>query len=289
MDFSYVASRSKIMPEDWTREEVEIIVAEYFDMLAKEQSGVRYSKSETRSRILPLLKKRSNGSVEFKNRNISAVLSKMGQPYIRGYLPAYNYQKVLLEEAVSTYLQRKPEIEDTFKLFASNAPSLGVLAFESMVESIPEKNSAFRERELVYRSPIQVNYIELEQANRTVGKAGEGIALEYERWRLIQAGKDYLADKIEWVSQTQGDGLGFDILSRNVNGTDRYIEVKATKLTKDAPFYFSALEYDFSKRNRSNFFLYRVFNMKATPKLFIASGAYDDFCNMGPTQFKGTF
>ena len=54
-----------------------------------------------------------------------------------------------------------------------------------------------------------------------------------------------MANKIEWVSQTQGDGLGFDIHSRNTDGTDRYIEVKSTKLTKEAPFYFSALEYDF--------------------------------------------
>lgn len=75
---------------------------------------------------------------------------------------------------------------------------------------------------------------------------------------------------------------------QNVNGTDRYIEVKSTKLTKEAPFYFSALEYDFSKRARSNFYLYRVFNLKADPKLFIANGAYDDFCRMKPTQFRGS-
>lgn len=55
------------------------------------------------------------------------------------------------------------------------------------------------------------------------------------------------------------------------------------------PFYFSALEQDFSRRNSSNFFLYRVFNLKADPKLFIANGAYDEFCNANPTQFKGTF
>jgi len=31
------------MAEDWTREEVEIIVAEYFEMLQKEQAGIPYS------------------------------------------------------------------------------------------------------------------------------------------------------------------------------------------------------------------------------------------------------
>jgi len=62
-------------------------------MLQKEQTGIPYSKTETRQRILPLLKNRSKGSVEFKNRNISAVLAGMDQPYIRGYLPAYKLSK----------------------------------------------------------------------------------------------------------------------------------------------------------------------------------------------------
>lgn len=277
------------MAEDWTREEVEIIVTEYFEMLQKEQAGIPYSKTETRQRILPLLKNRSKGSVEFKNRNISAVLARMGQPYIRGYLPAYNCQKILLEDAVVAHLRRKPQVEDAFKRFAEAAPTPDELVFETMEEKMPTKKLVLQEPELIYRSPVKVNYIELEQANRVIGRSGESIALAYEKWRLTQAGKENLADKIEWVSQTQGDGLGFDILSRNTNGTDRYIEVKATKLTKEAPFYFSALEHDFSRRNRSSFFLYRVFNLKAEPKLFIANGAYDEFCNANPTHFKGTF
>lgn len=277
------------MAEDWTREEVEIIVTEYFEMLAKEQAGIPYNKTETRNRILPLLKNRPKGSVEFKNQNISAVLARMGQPYIRGYLPAYNYQKVLLEDVIFTHLRKKPEIENAFKLFAETVPTPNALIFETMEEPMPAKKMVLQEPDLIYRSPVKVNYIEVEQANRVVGKTGESIALEYEKWRLLRAGKENLADKIEWVSQTQGDGLGFDIHSRNTNGTDRYIEVKSTKLTKDAPFYFSALEHDFSRHNRSNFFLYRVFNLKADPKLFIANGAYDDFCNLRPTHFKGTF
>jgi hypothetical protein len=75
----------------------------------------------------------------------------------------------------------------------------------------------------------------------------------------------------------------------NPNGTDSYIEVKSTKLTKEAPFYLSALEHDFSRRNRLNSFLYRAFNLKADPKLFIANGAYDDFCNASPMHFRGSF
>lgn len=228
------------MAEDSTREEVEIIVAEYFEMFQKEQAGIPYSKAETRQRILPLLENRSKGSVEFNNRNISAVLARMGQPYIRGYLPAYNYQKLLLEDVVLAHLRRKPEVEDTFRRFAETVPTPRAVDFETIEEKMPDKKVVLEERELIYRSPVKLNYIALEQANGVIGTTGESIALAYEKWRLIRAGKENLADKIEWVSQTRGDGLGFDILSRNTNGTDRYIEVKSTKLTKEAPFYFSA-------------------------------------------------
>lgn len=277
------------MAEDWTHEEVEIIVDEYFGMLTKELLDIPYNKSEVRKRILPLLKSRSEGSIEFKNRNISAVLARIGQPYIRGYLPAYNYQKILLEDVVLSHLIQKPEIEGSFKFFAESSPTPRELIFEDMLEEQPKMEAILNEPELVYRSPIKINYVEREQANQNIGKSGENIVLQYERWRLIKAGKEGMADKIEWVSQTQGDGLGFDILSRNTNGTDRYIEVKSTKLTKEAPFYFSSLEYDFSKRNSSNFFLYRIFNLRTDPKLFIANGAYDMFCNIKATQYKGAF
>lgn len=226
------------MAEDWTREEVELIVSEYFEMLSKEQSGIAFNKSEIRRRILPLLKNRSEGSIEFKNRNISAVLAKIGQPYVRGYLPAYNYQKQLLEHVVFSYIRNRPEAEKAFQLFADSAPTPKALIFENMLEEMPKSEALLEEPEIAYRSPVKVNYIELEQANKSVGQTGESIALQYERWRLLQAGKESLANKIEWVSQTQGDGLGFDILSKNTNGTDRYIESEVYEANKRSPLLF---------------------------------------------------
>ena len=58
----------------WSDIEVELIVAEYFSMLSKELSGKNYKKSEHRKKLLPLLNNRSEGSIEFKHQNISAVL-----------------------------------------------------------------------------------------------------------------------------------------------------------------------------------------------------------------------
>ncbi|HTH57887.1 MAG TPA: DUF3883 domain-containing protein [Cyclobacteriaceae bacterium] len=281
------------MGEDWSDIETEVTVADYFDMLSDEISGISYNKAEHRRKILPLLNNRAESSVEFKHQNISAILSKFGVPWIAGYKPRWNYQK-LLEEKVLGYLTRNPQLESLFESFSTASVTVvdAMIGFSNMCEAPPEFNasSIINEPEVSYlKTPLKVNYLEIEQANRKLGLSGEEVIFAYERWRLIDAGKDSLSDKIEWVAQTKGDGLGFDILSKNTNGTDRYIEVKTTKLSKDAPIFFSQNEYNFSIKNSLNYFLYRVFNFAKAPKFFIVNGRFDDFCNYQPVKYKGQF
>jgi hypothetical protein len=279
------------MAESWSQQEVNAIIAAYFQMLALEISGQAYNKAQRNRDLQSVIPARSRSSIEFKHQNISAVLAKLGLPYINGYKPAWNYQR-LLQEAVVEYLAKNHHIERSFEHFANTSDitsPISSIDFGSLVESPPEFHAAIQEPEVAYQIPIKVNYLELEQANKLVGNSGERIVYEYEKWRLITAGKEALADKVEWVSQTQGDGAGYDILSRNTNGTDRFIEVKATKLTKESPFFFTANEFEFSKAKSSSFFLYRVFNLKYQPKIFIVNGAFDDFCNHQPVKFKGFF
>jgi hypothetical protein len=46
-------------------------------------------------------------------------------------------------------------------------------------------------------------------------------------------GRDDLAQKVEWVAVTIGEGLGFDVLSFDADdGSERLIEVKTTGLGK---------------------------------------------------------
>lgn len=83
------------MSDDWSKIEVKLIVADYFNMLSAELKNENYSKTNYRRNILPLLNNRSEGSIEFKHQNISAVLANLGQPFIKGYLPRFNYQRIL--------------------------------------------------------------------------------------------------------------------------------------------------------------------------------------------------
>jgi hypothetical protein len=92
---------------DWSNVEVRLIVADYFEMLEKELLGKDYSKSEHRTSLKPQLSGRSDGSIEFKHANISAVLAGQGLPYIEGYKPRGNYQGLLAQE-VDAFLDSHP-------------------------------------------------------------------------------------------------------------------------------------------------------------------------------------
>ena len=93
---------------DWTREEVELVVADYFAMLREEFAGRPYNKADHNRELRRLMPGRSKGSVEFKHQNISAVLVTFDLPYLEGYKPRFNYQ-ALLEKVVLERLATEPE------------------------------------------------------------------------------------------------------------------------------------------------------------------------------------
>lgn len=75
----------------WSEAELAAAAAAYRRMLDLELSGVAYSKAEFRRDLLTgSLTARSNGSIEYRMQNISAVLDELGLPRINGYRPAIN-------------------------------------------------------------------------------------------------------------------------------------------------------------------------------------------------------
>lgn len=278
------------MHETWSNIEIELIVADYFNMLINELSGKSFSKAEHRRNILPLLQNRSDGSIEFKHQNISAILIRQGQPYIKGYLPRYNYQKAL-EDKVIEYLTLNESIEICFSQYVEKEVIIPKRKsnFQNFVVE-PPVIGVIEEPLMHYtKTPIKVNYLEKEQSNKNLGIYGEELIIEYEKLYLVNSGKENLAEKIIWISKEEGDGAGFDILSKNLDGTDKYIEVKTTRLGKETPFFFTKNELDFSDKHFSNYNLYRLFSADNNPKMFIKNGALKTICNSTPILFKGFF
>jgi hypothetical protein len=278
------------MDMSWSNNEVELIIADYFKMLTDELAGKSINKAEHRRYLLPLLINRSAGSIEFKHQNISAVLINLGQPYIKGYKPRFNYQK-LLEENVIEYLKQNHRIENLFRDFAEKKiimPKRNVV-FENFVVPPPKIDRVFEPTYSYHRNPIKVNYLEKEQRNINLGNYGEELVFKYEKWNLIRLGKEKLADEVKWISQEEGDGAGFDILSKNLSGTDKYIEVKTTKLGKESPFFFTRNELYFSQNYVENYHLFRLFNLEKEAKMFTKNGSLDTICQYIPLTFKGFF
>jgi hypothetical protein len=141
-------------------------------------------------------------------------------------------------------------------------------------DSIPSRPSAVRR-----------NYLKAEADNRSLGLAGEEFILRFEHERLRRAGQKHLAERVEHVAKTQGDGLGYDILSFEANGQERLIEVKTTRFGSFTPFFASRNEVDISEVRETHYQLYRLYSFRLEPKLFVLPGSLSSTCTLDPFQF----
>jgi hypothetical protein len=276
---------------DWTRDEVEAIVADYLQMLILDLAGQRYNKSTHRRHLQSKLSGRSEGSIEFKHGNISAVLMDLGYPYIRGYQPRANYQKNILVEIIIDQLRTKNSLDDIV-LSAIRQPvsTPQFTNFSTVKTESPKRQVRTGESELppIYKASKR-DYLEREAQNMSLGLAGEEFVTLYEHWRLVALGEHRLADRVEHVAKTQGDGLGYDVLSFDSNGRERLIEVKTTTFGKETPFFVSKNELRLSKGCSDKFHLYRLFEFKQQPKLFDLPGALDIHCELDPVSYRASF
>ena len=277
--------------EDWRREEAELIVADYLAMLVLELAGQPYSKTAHRRRLQKQLTGRSEGSIEFKHANISAVMLELGYPCIRGYQPRSNFQRDVLLNVVQRQVSRFRQL-DELTLSAVERPAVvaEITDFARVLSEAPITEPVARELAPAYwRAPVKRDYFARESQNRSLGEAGEKFAFNFERWRLAQLGAGQLADKVRHVSIEEGDGLGYDIQSFEPDGRERYIEVKTTGFGARTPFYVSANEARFARDHRDSFRLYRLFDFRSAPRLFELSGAIERHCLLDAVTFRASF
>jgi len=276
----------------WTDLEVEATVADYLHMLTQELAGQTYSKTAHRRALLQKLENRTNAAVELKHQNISAALEELGCPWIEGYKPRRNYQALLFD-----VVKRRIDNDPMFDRVAREASELSATAplvrdlIGVMVEA-PSRSNAARERKGTYLPQdraVKRDYFALEARNRSLGLAGEEFIVAYERARLHAVGEQRLGDKVEHVAAAKGDGLGYDILSFDSNGKERFIEVKTTAFARETPFYVSRSEVAFSKDFAAQFYLYRVFDFRRAPRMFNLAGNLSRHCVLDPITFRASF
>ena len=271
--------------ENWSRLEVEACVADYLSMLTLELNGQRYNKAEHARSLLQRLDGRSHGSLEFKHSNISAVLLALGYPYIDGYKPRGNYQALLLDVA-EAQLQTCSALQEAAQA-AVLRPAVASLVEGDIRVPVP-RVARVGEMPALYStgfSPVKRDYLAQEARNRSLGRAGELLVLELESRRLHAVGKRVLSERVEHVAATQGDGLGFDVLSFEEDGRERLIEVKTTAFGELTPFYVSRNELARSESDAESYRLYRLFNFRRRARLFELPGAIRASCALEPVSF----
>lgn len=273
--------------QNWSQEEVEVCVADYLRMLTMELNGQRFNKTEHARALLEQLDGRTRPSVEFKHCNISAVMVALDYPYIDGYKPRGNFQALLLD-VVESQLQSNAALQEAVQA-AVLRPA--VAATPGDTDSIwvpPPRSQRIAQEPPVYAprfSAARRDYLAQESRNRSLGRAGELFVAELETRRLHAIGKKQLAERVEHVAATQGDGLGYDVLSFDDDGRERLIEVKTTAFGELTPFYVSRNELARSEAAADQFHLYRLFDFRDRPRLFDLPGNISVRCQLEPVSY----
>jgi len=270
---------------DWTDREIDLIVADYFDMLRLELVGQHFVKKR-RNEAFQELTGRSRSSIEWKYRNISAVLEWFGRPWLTGYAPAANYQGALtsaIDERLTgrgaAFLDALPQAEtvlaEQVPLYFEPAPTL------VQVESVepPELKRLIR----------KFDPAERDARNRELGKRGEHKTLLSEHAKLRNAGRDDLARKVRWVSEEDGDGAGYDIRSFDVTGSERWLEVKTTTGHQTTPFYLTENEREVSTERPDVFRLVRLYDFARKPRAFELVPPLEASVMLRPMGYRATF
>jgi hypothetical protein len=267
---------------NWTDEELDLIVADYFLMLNDEAARIPFNKA-LHNRLLRGKIDRSEGSIEFKHQNISAVLQLLGLPQVKGYLPATNYQKAIIP-AIDRYLSINPTALHPEKVANGFAERSGLF-----VEKAPALLPVTPRREDIERLVRKFNPVERDFRNRKLGREGEELVLQFERDKLQRLDRSDLAKKIRWISEEDGDGAGYDILSFDEKGKERFLEVKTTVGSDTTPFYITRNELSFSSERPGAFRLCRVFDFATHPRMFELTPPLENFVYLSALSYEASF
>ena len=137
------------------------------------------------------------------------------------------------------------------------------------------------------RTPRKFDFAARDERNRSPGRSGEEWVFRYERERLVLAGRGDLAAAVEWVSDSRGDGAGYGIRSKEIDGSDLFIEVKTTNGGQLTAFILTACELECARESKPRFRLYRVFEFSKSPRVFVPGPL--DSLSLEPSEYRVAF
>lgn len=276
--------------QNWTDGEITRTVVAYFEYLDAQRTGGGRPKLHVYKEIAEEIG-RSHKSVERKFQNISAVLDELGMEWIAGLAPLRNYQKSLAEAIEAMMFSLPQTINPDHASGFGETPQASFDAEQNLiVEDMPHVDPATAERpDYIERLVRKFDPSIRDFRNRQLGRAGEEYVFQREVARLKAEGQADLARKVDWIADSKGDGAGFDILSYESTGREKFIEVKTTIGSKRTPFFITRNEMEFSKEAGDSYALVRLFDFRRSPKAFLMTHPIERSAIVSPENFKVSF
>jgi hypothetical protein len=267
---------------DWMAEQVAIVVANYFLMLERERAGDKINKAELYRRLAREVG-RSEKSIEWKLRNVSAVLEELGIAWIPGLLTAHNYQDSLVQ-SVEVQLGLHPKIlTDPVSVKPRFASAEGPVLVPppAFLNSDPQDRQPALRRLLGKYDPAA-----RDDFNRSLGRAGEEMVFKFEYDRLCQAGRSDLAKEMDWPADRGEDHRGYDIRSFEPdNGEERLLEIKTTNGHARTRFWLSRNQVQTAAQNPAAYRVRRVFHFRNGAEMFDITAPLDSSLWLMPDKY----
>jgi hypothetical protein len=199
-------------------------------------------------------------------------------------VPEYDWER-LYQETLSFIRYYESLYEEA--VFAVKNADQAITNQSSLLDEVPPPKKAYdslSEKSYSFKG-VTIDYDALNTAISQLGKSGEDLVISHEQEKLRQAGRSDLAEKVEKML----DGNGYDILSYNPDGSEKYIEVKTTSGEILRPFFLSDNEWAFMKKHPESYHLYRVFKYNRAvgkAKFFSLHGDIEDKVLIRNRQFE---
>ena len=156
----------------------------------------------------------------------------------------------------------KPYIDfDDYPKLSETIPEIIQPEISSEKSNSQSKGSEYRPRE--------IDFEKQSKRNRKLGDHGELVVIKSEKEFLTKNNRIDLAEKVKQISK-ENSAAGYDVLSYDIDGKEKCIEVKSTNnpLSQKASFLISINEYTKAKE-LENYYIYIVFEAKSTnPKIW---------------------
>lgn len=254
------------------------------DYLRKQLTSI--TKNMTEEPLVFLNIKNSNLAEGYVNTNIISIQYSLNKLPGNNTLVTdlYSMENTILELNRKLKITTNEDFQNILQQIISNSTN-----HKYIEPNIIQKNSLVRRKNNNNYSdrdhkPTHRDY-EKEQHKKTeLGLKGENYIVNYEKEKLKKAKREDLVSQVKHVSVSKGDGLGYDIESRDEHGNEMLIEVKTTSLPENTYFYISPNELKVSKKCKDKYYLYRLTNFTDDnqPNLMIIKGDMKEQLNLEP-------